>query len=82
MSKQGPVWNSKDHITNSSFSLEFVKLTVEAYVSIFESYLPDTSKEIILKSLNNQGAQSGDIFFGVLVAILRKLGIKVADQSV
>ena len=70
-----------NHITDGSFSPELVKLTVDAYISIFESYLPETSKQEVLDSLIEIGAASDTSFSGVLTTILKKLGTKVADEA-
>jgi hypothetical protein len=69
-----------NHITDGSFSPELVKLTVDAYISLFESYLPEYSKQEVLDSLINIGAASDTSFSGVLTSILKKLGTKVADE--
>ena len=70
-----------NHITDGSFSPELVKLTFEAYISIFESYLPETSKQEVLDSLIKIGAASDTSFSGILTSILKKLGTKVADDA-
>ncbi|WOE69514.1 hypothetical protein RZR97_10425 [Hydrogenimonas thermophila] len=70
-----------NHITDGSFSPELVKLTIDAYISIFESYLPETSKQKIIDSLIKIGVVSDTSFSGVLTSILKKLGTKVADNA-
>lgn len=69
-----------NHITDGSFSPELVKLTVNAYIAVFETYLPDESKQKILNSLIEIGATNDTSFSGVMVSILKKLGAKVADD--
>jgi len=70
-----------NHITDGSFSPELVKLTVDAYISLFESFLPETSKQEVLNALIEIGASSDTSFSGVLTSILKKLGTKVADEA-
>jgi hypothetical protein len=69
-----------NHITDGSFSPELVKLTVNAYVAVFETYLPVESKQETLDSLIEIGAANDTSFSGVMVSILKKLGAMVADD--
>jgi len=70
-----------NHITDGSFSPEIVKLTTDAYISIFESYLPDTSKQEIINSFIELGAINDTSFSGIMTSILKKLATKVADDT-
>lgn len=70
-----------NHITDGSFSPELVKLTVEAYIALFESYVPETSKQKVMDALIAIGAKTDSSFSAVLTGILKKLGEKVAADA-
>jgi len=70
-----------NHITDGSFSKELVKLTVEAYLALFNLYLPDKSERKIIKALVDVGAKKDTSFTGIMIAILRKLGKKFAGEA-
>jgi len=70
-----------NHITDGSFSRELVKLTTDAFVDLFESYMPDESKDDITKSLVSIGAKTDTSVKGFLKGVLKKIGKKVADDA-
>jgi hypothetical protein len=70
-----------NHITDGSFSPELVKLTTEAYLALFKSYLPDKSEKKIIKAFVEVGAKKDTSFTGIMTAVLGKLGSKVADEA-
>ncbi len=70
-----------NHITDGSFSPELVKLTTEAYLALFEKYLPDGGKEKVIEEFVAIGVKSDGSFKGVMTAVLTKLGTKVADEA-
>ncbi len=70
-----------NYITDGSFSPELVKLTTEAYLALFESYLPGGSKKKIIKALVDAGAKGDASFVGIMTAVLSKLGEKFADEA-
>jgi hypothetical protein len=69
-----------NHITDGSFSPELIKLTPEAFVALFESYVPNESKSEILKILISIGANEDTSLKGALKGIFKKLGSKIADK--
>ncbi len=70
-----------NYITDGSFSPELVKLSVDAYLSVFETYLSDSDKSKVVDSLVKLGAKGDNSFKGVMKAALKKLGTKVADNA-
>lgn len=70
-----------NHITDGSFSPELVRLTTDAYVSLFESCLPEDSKEKIKQAFVDIGAKADTSLKGVLKGALKKLGSKIADDA-
>ncbi len=70
-----------NHITDGSFSPELVRLTTDAYISLFDSYLDNTSKKELTKVLVNIGAKADTSFKGLLKGVLKKLGSKIADEA-
>lgn len=70
-----------NHITDGSFSPELVRLTTDAFVSLFESYLPEESKEAIKQAFIDIGAEADTSLKGVLKGVFKKLGSKVADET-
>ena len=70
-----------NHITDGSFSPELVRLTTDAFISLFESYLPEKSKEKIRKAFIEIGAEADSSLKGVLKGALKKLGSKIADEA-
>lgn len=69
------------YITDSSFSPELVKLSVDAFVALFESYLPTESKSALMNTLIEVGAKADTSFNGVFKSVLKKLGTKLADKA-
>ena len=70
-----------NHITDGSFSPELVKLTTDAYLALFEKYLPYGGKEKVIEEFVAIGVKSDGSFKGVMTAVLTKLGTKVADEA-
>jgi hypothetical protein len=68
------------YISDGSFSPNIVKLSLEATTSLLESYLADKDKELVRKALIAAGAPDTSLK-GVLKAVLKKLGEKVADDA-
>lgn len=69
------------HITDGSFSAELIKLTPDAFVALFDSYLLEESKTEIMSALVSIGAKSDTTFKGFLKGVLKKLGTKIADKA-
>lgn len=69
------------HITDSSFSTELIKMSVDAYTDLFESLLPETSKDSINKALIDIGAKDDTSIKGLIKGWLMKLGGKIADNA-
>ncbi|UTW64542.1 hypothetical protein KFE98_10500 [bacterium SCSIO 12741] len=70
-----------NHITDGSFSPELVRLTTDAFTSLFESYLPEESKAGIRAAFIEMGVESDASFKGVLKGAFKKLGSKIADDA-
>lgn len=70
-----------NHITDGSFSPELVRLTTDAFVSLFESYLPEESKDEIKQAFVDIGAEADTSLKGVLKGVFKKLGSKIADEA-
>ena len=70
-----------NHITDGSFSPELVRLTTDAFVSLFESYLPEDSKNEIKQAFVEIGAEADTSLKGVLKGAFKKLGSKIADEA-
>lgn len=70
-----------NYITDGSFSPELVRLTTDAFVSLFESYLPNNSKEDIRNAFIEIGAEADASLKGVLKGVFKKLGSKIADEA-
>lgn len=70
-----------NHITDGSFSPELVRLTTDAFVALFESYLPETSQKEIKRAFVSVGAKEDTSLKGVLKGVVKKLGTKVADKA-
>ncbi len=70
-----------NHITDGSFSPELVRLTTDAFIALFESYLPEASKKKIQKAFVEIGAEADKSFKGILKGALKKLGTKLADKA-
>ena len=68
------------HITDGSFSSELIKLTSKAYLSLFESMLPENTKEDIKAALIESGIATDTSFKGVMISVLKKLGKKFAGN--
>ncbi len=71
---------SLGYITDGSFSPELVKLTADAYVALFESMLPDKSKEDIKRALIACGIKKDTSFKGIMLKVLEQLGKKVVGD--
>jgi hypothetical protein len=69
------------HITDSSFSPELVKLTINAFTALFESYLPEESKKDIEKALIKAGAKKDNGLNAILFDLIKELGIKLVGQT-
>ncbi len=70
-----------NHITDGSFSPELVKLTTDAYLALFESYVPKGAKDKITKAFIDLGLKEDKSFAGVMKGVLKKLGTKIADKA-
>ncbi|SDD38103.1 hypothetical protein SAMN04488104_102724 [Algoriphagus faecimaris] len=70
-----------NHITDGSFSPELVRLTTDAFVSLFESFLPENSKDQIKQAFVDVGAEADTSLKGVLKGAFKKLGSKIADEA-
>jgi len=70
-----------NHITDGSFSPELVRLTTDAFVSLFESFLPEDSKDEIKRAFVEIGAEADTSLKGVLKGAFKKLGSKIADEA-
>ncbi len=69
------------HISDGSFSPELVRLTTDAFVSLFESYLPEDSKYEIKQAFIEIGAEADTSLKGVIKGAFKKLGSKIADEA-
>jgi len=70
-----------NHITDGSFSPELVRLTTDAFVSLFEFYLPKNSKDQIKQAFIEIGVEADTSLKGVLKGVFKKLGSKIADEA-
>ncbi|GAB4216095.1 MAG: hypothetical protein OHK0012_17650 [Synechococcales cyanobacterium] len=70
-----------NHITDGSFSRELVRLTPEAFTSLIESYIDKQQQNLIKKEFIKLGLQPDMSFKGILFAILKTLGAKLADKT-
>lgn len=70
-----------NHITDGSFSPELVRLTTDAFVSLFESFLPEDTKDQIKQAFVDIGAEADTSLKGVLKGAFKKLGSKIADEA-
>lgn len=70
-----------NHMTDGSFSPELVRLTTDAFVSLFESYLPKESKDKIKQAFVDIGAEADTSINGILKGAFKKLGSKIADEA-
>jgi hypothetical protein len=69
------------HITDGSFSPELVRLTTDAYISLFDDLLPENSKNEIVKAFVQIGAKADKRFKGLMKGALKKIGTKIADDA-
>ncbi len=69
------------HITDGSFSQELIKLTPDAFISLFDAFVPAGRKEEIRLALVHAGAIEDTSFKAVFKGVLKKLGTKVADDA-
>ncbi|RAR75687.1 hypothetical protein [Flavobacterium aciduliphilum] len=70
-----------NHITDGSFSPELIKLTPDAFVALFDSYIPEESKKQITEALVTIGAKADTSWKGFLKGVFKKLGTKIADKA-
>jgi len=70
-----------NHITDGSFSPELVRLTTDAFVSLFDFYLPNDSKDCIKQAFIEIGAKADTSLKGILKGVLKKLSSKIADEA-
>jgi len=72
-----------NHITDGSFSPELVKLTTDAYIALFTSYMPEDNKtkNTIVKTFVDLGVEKDGSLSGVLKGVLKKLAVKYADEA-
>ena len=66
---------SLNHITDGSFSNELLKMTVDAYIDLFISVLPDC-REDIEKALIRSGAKKDTSLKSIVKSIVEKLAKK------
>lgn len=66
---------SLNHITDGSFSNELLKMTVDAYIDLFISLLPD-GREDIEKALIRSGAKKDTSLKSIVKSIVEKLAKK------
>lgn len=71
---------SLNHITDGSFSGEIVKMTVDAYVDLFESLISQDRKEEIQDKLIECGAREGTSLKDILKSITKKVVSKVVGK--
>lgn len=69
------------HITDGSFSPELVRLTTDAYISLFDDLLPESSKEDVKKTFIKAGAQPDKSFKALMKGFLKKVGARIADDA-
>jgi len=69
------------HISDGSFSPELVKLTIKAYLALFEECFPNVPKKKVIKAFVDIGAMGDTSFSGIMTSVLTKLGKKVADDA-
>ncbi|MEY2792527.1 MAG: hypothetical protein RJA76_519 [Bacteroidota bacterium] len=69
------------HITDGSFSSEIVQLSIDAYLAVFISYLPDDSTTKLKKLFVELGIMPETTLSGFLKGALKKIGSKIADES-
>lgn len=70
-----------NHITDGSFSSEIVKLTTEAYLALFTSYLPEESTTELKKLFVDLGVMTDTTLTGFLKGALKKIGSKLGDET-
>ncbi|KAF0158859.1 MAG: hypothetical protein FD159_946 [Syntrophaceae bacterium] len=72
---------SLGYVSDGSFSPSIVKLSLDAIVALIESvYQTDKEKDNVRAALVAAGAPD-DSFKGVLKAVLKKIGARVADET-
>lgn len=69
------------YITDGSFSAELIKLSEEAYITIFEDMIPNESRKKITKALVKCGAREELGFKGILSSILKKLSGRIVGRA-
>jgi hypothetical protein len=70
-----------NHITDSSFSPELIKLTPEAYRALINNKLAKVTKKEIDAALIKCGAKKDVSAGSILKEVLKKVGKKVADDA-
>ena len=58
-----------------------MKLTTEAYLALFTSYLPDESTTELKKLFVDLGVMADTTLTGFLKGALKKIGSKIADET-
>ena len=71
---------SLGHATDGSFSASLVKLSGDAMAALIEDYLPPADRERLRQALIRAGAPDASLT-GVLKAVFRKLGGKLANEA-
>ena len=69
------------YITDGSFSAELIKLSEEAYITIFEDMIPNESRKKITEALVKCGAREELGFKGILSSILKKLSGRIVGRA-
>lgn len=69
------------YITDGSYSSEIVQLSIDAYLAVFISYLPEKSTTELKKLFVQLGVMTEATLSGFLKGALKKIGSKIADES-
>ena len=56
-------------------------MTTDAFVSLFDFYLPNDSKDCIKQAFIEIGAKADTSLKGILKGVLKKLSSKIADEA-
>lgn len=70
-----------NHITDGSFSQELVRLPPDAFLDLFDSCLPEESKEEIKRVFVGLGAINDHSFKGIMKGVLKNIGKRVAGGA-
>ena len=68
------------YITEGSFSPDIVKLTKEAYIALFESFIPYATREKVKLTLIELGIEESVNFKKVLGSVLKKIAVKAIGE--